>query len=85
MRLSILDQSLISSNQTDNCIDSLIESMQLAQAGEALGYTRYWIAEHHNLPGLACSAPEEMFSYTGANTNRIRVGSGAVNRHQHSQ
>lgn len=76
MRLSILDQSPISSNQT--AYDALIESMQLAQAGEALGYTRYWIAEHHDLPGLACSVPEVMLSYIGANTNRIRIGSGAV-------
>ena len=76
MRLSILDQSPISSNQTP--YDALNESMKLAQAGEALGYTRYWIAEHHDLPGLACSAPEVMISYIGANTNRIRIGSGAV-------
>lgn len=76
MRLSILDQSPISSNQT--AYDALNESMELAQAGEALGYTRYWIAEHHDLPGLACSAPEVMLSYIGANTNRIRIGSGAV-------
>ena len=76
MRLSILDQSPISSNQTP--YDALNGSMKLAQAGEALGYTRYWIAEHHDLPGLACSAPEVMLSYIGANTNRIRIGSGAV-------
>ncbi|RHW34070.1 LLM class flavin-dependent oxidoreductase [Lysinibacillus yapensis] len=76
MRLSILDQSPISSNQTP--YGALNESMELAQAGEALGYTRYWIAEHHDLPGLACSAPEVMLSYIGANTNRIRIGSGAV-------
>lgn len=76
MKLSILDQSPISSNQTAK--DALNESMKLAQAGETLGYTRYWIAEHHDLPGLACSAPEVMLSYIGANTNRIRIGSGAV-------
>ena len=76
MKLSILDQSPISSNQTP--YDALNESMKLAQVGEALGYTRYWIAEHHDLPGLACSAPEVMLSYIGANTNRIRIGSGAV-------
>lgn len=76
MRLSILDQAPISSHQTAN--DALNESMMLAQAGEALGYTRYWIAEHHDLPGLACSAPEVMLSYIGAKTNRIRLGSGAV-------
>jgi luciferase family oxidoreductase group 1 len=76
MRLSILDQSPISSHQTAR--DALMESLQLAQAGEAFGYTRYWIAEHHDLPGLACSAPEVMLSYIGANTKRIRIGSGAI-------
>ncbi|MEH7391794.1 LLM class flavin-dependent oxidoreductase [Bacillus sp. JJ1474] len=76
MKLSILDQSPISSNQTAK--EALNESMKLAQAGEKLGYSRYWIAEHHDLPGLACSAPEVLLSYIGANTNRIRIGSGAV-------
>ena len=76
MKLSILDQSPISANQTPK--DALNGSMKLAQAGESLGYTRYWIAEHHDLSGLACPAPEVMLSYIGANTNRIRIGSGAV-------
>ncbi len=76
MKLSILDQSPISSNQTAK--DALNASMKLAQVGEALGYYRYWIAEHHDLPGLACPAPEIMLSYIGANTSRIRIGSGAV-------
>jgi luciferase family oxidoreductase group 1 len=76
MRLSILDQAPISSNQSPQ--EALQESMKLAQAGENLGYTRYWIAEHHDLPGLACSAPEVMLGYIGANTNKIRIGSGAV-------
>jgi luciferase family oxidoreductase group 1 len=76
MKLSILDQSPISSNQTAK--EALNESMKLAQAGENLGYSRYWIAEHHDLPGLACLAPEVLLSYIGANTNRIRIGSGAV-------
>ncbi|PMC36030.1 LLM class flavin-dependent oxidoreductase [Bacillus sp. UMB0899] len=76
MRLSILDQAPISSNQTPQ--DALQESLRLAQVGEQLGYTRYWIAEHHDLAGLACSAPEVMLSYIGANTKTIRIGSGAV-------
>ncbi|MBD8038503.1 LLM class flavin-dependent oxidoreductase [Solibacillus sp. A46] len=76
MKLSILDQSPISSNQTPQ--DALNWSMKLAQAGETFGYTRYWIAEHHDLSGLACPAPEVMLSYIGAHTNRIRIGSGAV-------
>ncbi|MCM3727460.1 LLM class flavin-dependent oxidoreductase [Neobacillus cucumis] len=76
MKLSILDQAPISSNQTAH--EALNESMKLAQTGEKLGYTRYWIAEHHDLPGLACPAPEVMLSYIGANTSTIRIGSGAV-------
>jgi luciferase family oxidoreductase group 1 len=76
MRLSILDQAPISSNQTAD--EALIESMKLAQAGEMFGYTRYWIAEHHDLQGLACPAPEVMLGYIGANTSKIRIGSGAV-------
>ena len=76
MKLSILDQSPISTNQTAQ--DALQASMQLAQVGETWGYTRYWIAEHHDLDGLACPAPEVMLGYIGANTNTIRIGSGAV-------
>lgn len=76
MKLSILDQSPISSHQTAQ--DALNESVKLAQLGDELGYTRYWIAEHHDLPGLACPAPEVMIPYIGAQTKRIRIGSGAV-------
>ncbi|MFS0777339.1 LLM class flavin-dependent oxidoreductase [Neobacillus sp. 3P2-tot-E-2] len=76
MRLSILDQAPISSNQSAS--DALKASMELAKAGENLGYTRFWIAEHHDLPGLACPAPEVMLGYIGANTKHIRIGSGAV-------
>jgi len=76
MRLSILDQAPISANQTPQ--EALVESMKLAQAGERLGYIRYWIAEHHDLTGLACPAPEVMLGYIGAHTKSIRIGSGAV-------
>ncbi|WP_042456861.1 LLM class flavin-dependent oxidoreductase [Neobacillus dielmonensis] len=76
MKLSILDQAPISANQTAQ--QALNASLQLAQAGEKLGYTRYWIAEHHDLPGLACPAPEVILPYIGANTEKIRIGSGAV-------
>lgn len=76
MKLSILDQSPISANQTPK--EALDASMKLAQAGEALGYTRYWITEHHDLVGLASAAPEVMLSYIGANTSTIRIGAGAV-------
>ncbi|GAE28200.1 hypothetical protein JCM9140_4409 [Halalkalibacter wakoensis JCM 9140] len=76
MKLSILDQAPISSNQTPAV--ALQESVKLAKAGEDLGFTRYWIAEHHDLAGLACSAPEVMLGYIGAHTKSIRIGSGAV-------
>ena len=76
MKLSILDQAPISANQTAR--DALEQSVLLAQTAEKLGYTRYWIAEHHDIPGLACPAPEVMLPYIGARTSRIRIGSGAV-------
>ncbi|QQK80144.1 LLM class flavin-dependent oxidoreductase [Salicibibacter cibi] len=76
MKISILDQSPISSNQTAE--EALNESMELAQMGERLGYERFWMTEHHDLPGLACSAPEVVLSYIGAKTDAIRLGTGAV-------
>lgn len=76
MKLSILDQAPCPSGTTPR--EALQASMKLAQLGEKLGYTRYWIAEHHDLPGLTCSAPESMLGYIGAHTERIRLGSGAV-------
>jgi luciferase family oxidoreductase group 1 len=76
MRISILDQAPIAANESAR--EALLNSVSLAQTGEALGYSRYWIAEHHDLPGLACSAPEVMLGYIGAQTNTIRIGSGAV-------
>jgi luciferase family oxidoreductase group 1 len=76
MRLSILDQAPVSAGQTPR--EALQESVDLAKLGEKLGYIRYWIAEHHDLDGLACSSPEVMLSYIGAKTSKIRIGSGAV-------
>ncbi|SDI63777.1 LLM class flavin-dependent oxidoreductase [Natribacillus halophilus] len=76
MKLSILDQSPISSNQTAE--EALNESMLLAQAGERLGYERFWMTEHHDLPGLASAAPEVMLGYIGAKTNTIRLGTGTI-------
>ncbi len=76
MKLSILDQSPISDNQTPK--EALDSTMRLAQAGEAFGYTRFWVAEHHALKGLASTVPEVVLGYIGANTSSIRIGSGAV-------
>jgi luciferase family oxidoreductase group 1 len=76
MKLSILDQAPVLSGKSAQ--EALKESMKLAQFGEKLGYTRYWIAEHHDFPGLASSAPEVMLGYIGANTEKIRIGAGAI-------
>ncbi|GGE33719.1 hypothetical protein GCM10011391_10530 [Pullulanibacillus camelliae] len=76
MKLSILDQSPVM--EKSSAKTALEASVALAQEGERLGYHRYWIAEHHDIAGLACPAPEVMLAYIGARTERIRLGSGAV-------
>src|SRR2546428_11981111 len=54
------------------------ETVELAQAGDRLGFHRYWLAEHHSTPGLAGSSPEILIGQVAARTRRIRVGSGGV-------
>jgi luciferase family oxidoreductase group 1 len=56
----------------------LHNSLDLARLTERLGYTRYWLAEHHNLANIASSSPELMIGQIAAATSRIRVGSGGV-------
>ena len=74
--LSVLDQSPISAGSTGG--DALRNSIDLARHAEALGYERYWIAEHHGTPMLASAAPEILIAAVAAATSRIRVGSGGV-------
>ncbi|EKS9793762.1 MULTISPECIES: LLM class flavin-dependent oxidoreductase [Burkholderia] len=74
--LSILDKSPIAEGASAH--DALNFTIALAKRAEALGYKRYWIAEHHGAPGLASSAPEIVVSHLLAHTSRIRVGSGGV-------
>jgi len=76
MRLSVLDQSPISEGATGG--DALRNSVDLARHAERLGYTRYWVAEHHATPMLACASPEVLIAAIGAATTGIRVGSGGV-------
>lgn len=76
VKLSILDQSPISTGQTAQ--EALMNSVALAQLGEKEGYNRFWIAEHHDLYGLACPNPDVMLSLIGSKTNTIRIGAGAV-------
>ncbi|HLS18477.1 MAG TPA: LLM class flavin-dependent oxidoreductase [Paracoccaceae bacterium] len=58
--------------------DTFRESVALARHAEALGYHRYWLAEHHNMPGIACSATVVLIGHIAAATSRIRVGSGGI-------
>ncbi|HEX6083268.1 MAG TPA: LLM class flavin-dependent oxidoreductase [Thermoanaerobaculia bacterium] len=74
--LSIVDQSPISENITG--AQALRNSIDLARFAEELGYTRYWLAEHHGTPALACASPEVLIAAIAAATSRIRVGSGGV-------
>ncbi|HET9832441.1 MAG TPA: LLM class flavin-dependent oxidoreductase [Vicinamibacterales bacterium] len=76
VRLSVLDQSPISQGSSGG--DALRNSVDLARHAERLGYTRYWVAEHHGTPMLACASPEVLISAIGAATSHIRVGSGGV-------
>jgi luciferase family oxidoreductase group 1 len=76
MKLSVLDQSPIVSGHTP--ADAIRETVKLAQAAERLGYYRYWLAEHHNMRGLADPAPEILLGAIGAATSSIRVGTGGV-------
>jgi luciferase family oxidoreductase group 1 len=76
MKLSILDQSPVSEGSSP--ADALHNTIELAKLGDRLGYARYWIAEHHAMPALASPAPEILIARVAAETERIRVGSGAV-------
>jgi len=76
VRLSILDQSPIVSGRTPT--DALRATIELAQHAERLGYSRYWLAEHHNMRGLADPSPEILLGQVAAATRRMRVGTGGV-------
>lgn len=76
MRLSVLDQSPIVHGHTP--AEALARTVELAQTAEQLGYHRYWLAEHHNMLGLADPCPEIMVARIASATARIRVGTGGV-------
>ena len=76
LRLSVLDQSPISEGFTG--VDALRNTLDLARLADTLGYHRYWVAEHHGTPMLACASPEVLIGPIAAATGRIRVGSGGV-------
>jgi luciferase family oxidoreductase group 1 len=74
--LSVLDQSPIPEGSTP--AQALHRTLDLAELADALGYHRYWVAEHHATPALACAAPEVLIGAIAPRTTRIRVGSGGV-------
>ena len=74
--LSVLDLAPIS--QGSDARASLRNTLDLARATEALGYHRYWLAEHHNMPGIASAATAVLIGHVADATERIRVGSGGI-------
>jgi luciferase family oxidoreductase group 1 len=76
LRLSVLDQSPIAEGSTG--ADALRNTLDLAEHADRLGYTRYWLAEHHGGPMLAGPSPEVLIGPIADRTSRIRVGSGGV-------
>jgi luciferase family oxidoreductase group 1 len=75
-RLSVLDVSPVATGSSSS--EALHNTLDLAQLADALGFTRYWLAEHHNTPLIASSAPEIMIGHVAGVTKRIRVGSGGI-------
>jgi luciferase family oxidoreductase group 1 len=76
MRLSVLDQSAASAGRVE--AESIRESLALASHCEALGYHRFWVSEHHNIPAIVGTAPEILMAAIAATTTRIRIGSAGV-------
>jgi luciferase family oxidoreductase group 1 len=76
MKLSVLDLVPVFSGVST--VFALEQAVILAQTAEQCGYHRYWVAEHHDMDGLACTAPEVLLAHIGAKTSRIRLGSGAI-------
>jgi luciferase family oxidoreductase group 1 len=80
--LSILDLIPVGSGSTGP--QALRNSIDLARRADTLGYTRYWVAEHHNTQGLASSAPEIMIGLLARETQHLRIGSGGIMLPNHS-
>lgn len=73
---SILDLSPVAEGSTIS--QSFDSSKRMAQKAEELGYNRFWLAEHHGMPGVASAATSVVIGHIGAATSRIRIGSGGV-------
>src|ERR1700743_1253889 len=82
IRLSVLDQTPVRKGITAE--QAVKETAELAKYADQLGYTRFWISEHHNTGSLAGSTPEVLLAYLGSPTKNIRIGSGGVIMPNHS-
>ena len=80
--LSILDLSPVGAGTLPS--QAIRDSVELARVADKLGYTRYWVAEHHNMPSIATSAPTVLIAHIAATTSRIRVGAGGIMVPNHS-
>ena len=76
MNYSILDLCPVPEGST--AADAMRNSADLAQHAEALGYHRYWMAEHHNMPGIASAATSVLLGHVAGKTKTIRVGAGGI-------
>ncbi len=76
MRLSVLDLVPVRTDQTTS--DALAATVALAQTADRLGFTRYWVAEHHNMPSVGATSPPVLIAYLAAQTDQLRLGSGGV-------
>lgn len=74
--LSVLDLAPVRAGGT--AAEALAGTTRLARRADELGFKRFWVAEHHNIPSVASSAPEVLIAHLAARTQRIRVGSGGV-------
>src|SRR5262245_12302718 len=73
---SILDLSSVV--EGSDVRHALANSLDLARQGERLGYKRFWVAEHHNMLGVASSATSVVIAHVGQGTSKIRVGAGGI-------
>ena len=80
--LSVLDLSPVPEGSTAG--QSLKNTLDLARHAERLGYNRYWLAEHHNMPGIASAATSVVIGHVAAGTSTMRVGSGGIMLPNHS-
>jgi luciferase family oxidoreductase group 1 len=74
--LSVLDLAIV--NAGGSTSDALAATTALAQRAESLGYHRFWVAEHHNMPSVASTTPPVLMAHLAARTERIRIGSGGI-------